>query len=52
MHLFPQCCFTITFTSGDNTNPDLKHPVELRGITKCDNESFNIVLSESKNTYM
>ncbi|XP_019860328.1 PREDICTED: uncharacterized protein LOC109588620, partial [Amphimedon queenslandica] len=41
---FPQCRFTITATTGSNTNPELRHPVTFKGIIS-ENKVFLIVLS-------
>ena len=47
---FPQRLITITFTPGDNTEPQLTHPVILTGI-KSDTKQLNIVLTMGKTTY-
>ena len=44
---FPQCLITITFTPGDDTEPQLKHPVTLTGI-KSDTKQLNIVVTDGK----
>ena len=44
---FPELLITITFTPGDDTEPQLKHPVTLKGI-KSDTEQLNIVLTMGK----
>ena len=44
---FPQRLITITFTPGDDTEPQLKHPVTLTGI-KSDIKQINIVLTVGK----
>ena len=46
---FPQCLITITFTPGDDTEPQLTHPVTLKGI-ESDTEQLNIVLTIGKKT--
>ena len=47
---FPQRLITITFTAGDDTEPQLTHPVTLKGI-KSDTKLLNIVLTIGKKTY-
>ena len=41
---FPQRLITITFTPGDDTEPQLTHPVTLKGI-KSDTKQINIILT-------
>ena len=41
---FPERLITITFTPGDDTEPQLTHPVTLTGI-KSDTKQLNIVLT-------
>ena len=47
---FPQRLITITFTPGDDTEPQLTHPVTLKGI-ESDTEKLNIVLTVGKKTF-
>ena len=47
---FPQRLITITFTAGDDTEPQLTYPVTLKGI-KSDTKQLNIVLTVGKTTY-
>ena len=47
---FPQRLITITFTPGDDTEPQLTHPVTLKGI-KSDTKQINIVLTIGKITH-
>ena len=47
---FPERLITITFTPGDDTEPQLTHPVTLNGI-KSDTKQLNIVLTTGKTTY-
>ena len=47
---FPERLITITFTPGDDTEPQLTHPVTLKGI-KSDTKQLNIVLTIGKKTY-
>ena len=44
---FPERLITITFTPGDNTELQLRHPVTLKGI-KSDVEKLNIILTICK----
>ena len=44
---FPERLITITFTPGDDTEPQLTHPVTLKGI-KSDTKQLNIVLTIGK----
>ena len=44
---FPQNLITITFTPGDDTEPQLRHTVTLKGI-KSNTKQLNIVLTIGK----
>ena len=44
---FPQRLITITFTAGDDAEPQLTHPVTLKGI-ESDTKQINIVLTIGK----
>ena len=44
---FPERLITITFTPGDDTELQLRHPVTLKGI-KSDVEKLNIILTICK----
>ena len=44
---FPQRLITITFTPGDDTEPQLRHPITFTGI-KSDTKQLNIVLTIGK----